>query len=119
MANEGCPRTHATECHDPAMGDDCSRCAIAARDAAIETVTRGAPAAWLAAAAKLIRDMPRETLFTTDDLWAKLAHPPEPRAMGAVVKHASTTGLITATGRYVRSARAACHARPVAVWERL
>lgn len=95
--------------------------AEAARDAAIADVARGAPTEWLAAATALIESFPPGRLFTTDDLWRELGEnrPPEPRAMGAVVKHAAQVGLIRSTGHYWKSSRAACHARPCAVWERV
>lgn len=115
---EGCATRQLTP-YAPYKAVVVNLAAEAARDEAIRNVERGAPAAWLAAASALIKAFPAGTHFTTDDLWAKLTSPPEPRAMGAVVKHASMTGLITSTGRYLKSARAECHARPVAVWERL
>lgn len=90
-----------------------------ARDAAIEDVRRGAPVEWLAAAMSLIRSFPPGRLFTTDALWEKLPAPPEPRAMGAVIRHAADLGLIRSTGHYWKSGRVQCHARPVAVWERV
>lgn len=54
--------------------------------------------------------------FTTDDLWACVTRPPEPRAMGHAVKAMQKKGLIEPTGRYRKSLEVSCHARPKAVW---
>jgi len=56
--------------------------------------------------------------FTSDDIWPHVYDDPlvEPRAMGAAFREASSRGFIRATGRFVRSKRAACHRRPVMQW---
>ena len=57
--------------------------------------------------------------FTTDDLWAELERTGvtthEPRALGAIVRRASTVGTIVPIG-YRPSTRSECHGRPVRVW---
>lgn len=58
----------------------------------------------------------RQATFTTDDVWALVGPPPEPRAMGAVMKRLAAEDGAHATGGYVVSARAECHGRPVRVW---
>lgn len=90
---------------------------LALRDKAIER-TRAANVGWVANVVSWIRLRTRGDTFTTDDLWAVFAHPPEPRAMGAAIKAARVEGLIIAEGVYRKSTRAECHARPVAVWRR-
>jgi hypothetical protein len=57
---------------------------------------------------------------TTDDLWAAgLERPREPRAAGAVMTEAARRKWCVATDRTRKSARKACHARPVRVWASL
>lgn len=92
------------------------------RDAAIEQVGN-AYQAWIARRLAFIRSLPTGREFTTDQVWAaasaadhKIA---EPRAMGAVMVEAQALRLIRPTGSYMKSSRPACHARPVAIWERL
>ena len=87
-----------------------------ARDQAI-ALTGTANADFVAAIVAWIRDVDVGYAFTTDDLWSRFVHPPEPRAMGAAIVAARRAGLIRAAG-YVKSTRKECHARPVARWER-
>jgi len=62
--------------------------------------------------------------FTTDEVWKRLADSvdedlltsAEPRFMGAVMRGCQKTGWIEPTGRYQKSARVACHGRPLLVW---
>jgi hypothetical protein len=58
--------------------------------------------------------------FTTDAIWEVLdasgVKPPEPRALGAVMKRLADEGLIRKTGEYVDSTRAVCHGRLLAIW---
>jgi hypothetical protein len=90
-----------------------------ARDEAIRQVGDAAPRDWMedAKAAAILVALARFD-FTTDDVWAALGDqaPPEPRAMGAVMKALAGEGQIRATGEYRKSVRVECHARPVAVW---
>lgn len=93
----------------------------AARDTAIDAVRGAAPDSWLAEAKRCVLRLAR-TLdsFTTDDVWMELAgfRPPEPRALGAVMRDLARAGKVTATEKYRQSARKACHARPLRVWVR-
>lgn len=97
--------------------------AIAARDAALTTVTDHADTRWLHAAAWAIRWCALTApTFTTDDVWSLLydvayPNPHEPRAMGAAMQSAAAAGICTATDRTRRSHRPACHTRPVRVWQ--
>lgn len=57
--------------------------------------------------------------FTSDDIWPHVYADSlvEPRAMGAAFREAQSTGIIRSTGQFTRSKRAACHRRPVQIWE--
>ena len=92
----------------------------ARRDKAMGRVERHAPPEWNDAASRALwRVVQRCRDFTTDDVWAELVFedaPPEPRALGPVIRRAATGGFIAATGGYVKSVRPECHRRPVAVW---
>lgn len=96
--------------------------ALAARDAALRTVTEHADTDWFRAARWAIRWCALSgSTFTTDDVWSVLheiayPEPHEPRAMGAAMKAAAAVGLCTATDRTRTSHRPACNARPVRVW---
>lgn len=62
----------------------------------------------------------RREEFTTDAVWHVLkATPPEPRAMGAVMRKAVMEKMCVATDRTVLSTRPDCHRRPVRVWRSL
>ena len=90
-----------------------------ARDEAIRLVAEGSPAGWLDRARAKVLDVAGARFdFTTDDVWVALGEdkPPEPRALGAVMKALAHEGAIRATGEYRKSVRVGCHARPVAVW---
>ena len=93
--------------------------AEAARDTALARVQL-ANEDWVDHAVETVRWLAKQGQpFTTDDVWAHVTYrPAEPRAMGAAMRVASSIGIARATGRYVKSKRVACHARPVMVWER-
>ncbi len=74
---------------------------------------------WVAMAFRLIESLLKGTVFTSDRLWAELPAVNEPRALGAAMMKASRRDLIEGTGRYVKSSRPQCHARPVREWVRL
>jgi hypothetical protein len=61
--------------------------------------------------------------FTSDEVWAetetKVHIPFEPRMMGNALRTAQQNGWIEKTDRVRKSARAACHGRPVAIWRSL
>ncbi|MCK9250668.1 MAG: hypothetical protein M0P31_17025 [Solirubrobacteraceae bacterium] len=94
------------------------------RDAAIDQAEANAPAEWSAQARRalwtLVRDHPGR-LLTTDEVWSQLdwagaGPPPEPRALGAVMRAAWKAGVIEPTEDYRPSNRPDCHRRPVRVW---
>jgi len=75
---------------------------------------------WIDSVLKIISSIPNQQTFTTDYLWEQVdSVPNEPRAMGAVMTKAKKTGLVVATGNYIKSRRAECHARPVMIWRRI
>lgn len=87
------------------------------RDNAIERVERATPKEWKDSALAVLKELAMTTEeLTTDDLWSRLDHPPEPRAMGAIMRRAQKAGWITPTNRIETSARPECHARPIRVW---
>jgi hypothetical protein len=99
--------------------------ATEAKNQAIATVATNADQTWLTACYNVIVQIATTTdTFTTDTIWqalenAALPTPHEPRAIGAVLRQAAANGLIRATDTYRPSARVACHARPIRVWERV
>lgn len=89
------------------------------RDRSVRRV-RGAHSQWVNQVIATIAAMPVGECFTTDDIWLLAPKvPSEPRAMGAAITDARDMGYIRATGTYRKSVRPACHARPVAVWQRI
>jgi hypothetical protein len=85
---------------------------------AIDRVALNAPAGWIEDAVNAIRHVSLTRKFlTSDDIWPLVTAPPEPRAIGAAFQEAARRGVIRKTDRVIASARAACHGRPVAVWE--
>jgi hypothetical protein len=87
-----------------------------ARDRAIEQVAQSVPL-WINGAIEAIGSIP-SGLFTTDDVWARVGKPPEPRAMGAAMTRARAMGICKPTDSWQQSARPECHARPVRVWSK-
>lgn len=87
---------------------------------AIERVERNADADWIEAAyMAVVRIAAVRAAFTTDQVWAEVGSPREPRAMGAVMRRANREGICKPTDRTRASARPENHARPVRVWESL
>lgn len=88
-----------------------------ALEGALVRVEVAAPADWKrAASAVLTRLAATGKPFTTDDVWAVVPQPPEPRAMGALIRSAAIAGKIRRVG-WRASSRPECHCRPVAIWE--
>lgn len=89
---------------------------VAARQA-MAVAYRGAPADWLRKAQDAVRQLADQGQeFTTDEVWARVPPPPEPRAIGVVMRWAAESGLVVNTKRHRSSRRPGCHARPVTVW---
>lgn len=84
--------------------------------AALAQVEANAPADWKnAASAALARLAATGAPFTTDDVWAQVPQPQEPRALGALIRAAARAGAIRRVG-WRESSRPECHSRPVAMW---
>jgi len=91
------------------------------KEEAIRLVEQNTPYGWKVRANKALvsaaRDLPE---FTTDDIKQLMDVddvPPEPRAMGAIVKAAARKGTIEKVkGKYRESTDPACHRRPKQVW---
>jgi len=109
---------------DPAKREKANRIALgeAARDKAIDRVEAAAPEAWKSTARDIVRRLATTgDRFTADDVWAALKEagagsPPEPRALGAIVREFVRARLIAPAG-WELSSRPECHRRPVRVWE--
>ena len=95
------------------------------RDAAIDQARDHAPEDWYRLANRAVVEVTRtHGLFTTDDVWAVLDRwdapaPPEPRAMGAVMRDIGRSRVAVPTDRTRLSERPECHRRPLRVWRRL
>ena len=92
--------------------------------AALDKVAANADPSWLGEAVKAVRIVAeRQTVFTTDDVWAAMetsqSKTHERRAMGAVMKAAQRAGIARGTGTWIASTRPVNHARPVHVWASL
>lgn len=56
--------------------------------------------------------------FTTDDVWLEMRHHPhEPRMMGAMMRWASSNGIVERTDRTMMSSLPQNHRRPVRIWK--
>ena len=102
------------------MNEDCTQGDLLAEEA-IQQAEAHADKAWLDAARRTVARLAELGIpFTTDAVWEQLdaldVHTHEPRALGAVMRQAARDGLLTNSGRYVKSTRADCHSRPVPVW---
>lgn len=85
-------------------------------DKALARAHAGAPEDWKSRARAALEGLIASGLpFTTDDVWAVLRHPPEPRALGALVMAYAKAGKICRKG-FRPSQRPECHRRPIAVW---
>jgi hypothetical protein len=97
--------------------------AVAAREEAVTRVASHADPDWVAHVLDVIYCLAvAHDELTTDDVWGtigEVAATHEPRALGSVMRQAARLGYVRATDRYTPSARPACHARPVRVWESL
>ena len=89
------------------------------KNRAISVVGAHAPADWMTRAREAVRVVAMSRFdFTTDHVWEVLGEdrPPEPRALGSVLKQLAREGRIRQTGEYRKSDRVENHRRPVAVW---
>lgn len=96
--------------------------ATEAKEQAIAQVATNTNPQWFANCYRIIVATATNTNnFTTDDIWqalhdAQLPTPHEPRAIGAVLRHAAANNIIRPTNEYRPSKRVACHSRPIRVW---
>lgn len=96
--------------------DMLKQAATLALQGALARVEAGAPADWKTAAEAVLAGLAATGKpFTTDEVWAMLPQPPEPRALGALMRHAARAGKIRRVG-WRASSRPECHCRPVAMW---
>lgn len=94
--------------------------AEAAREVALDQTGKAADRDWFHRAVEAVHTVARaRATFTTDDLWAHVEMPREPRAMGAVMRVARLAKWCEASDRTVKSARVKCHARPLRIWNSL
>lgn len=91
------------------------------RDEAMSRVDRAAPADWKELARQAVERVASERdVFTTDHVWLDgLEKPPEPRAMGPIMRRAIRAGLIEKTGRVVPTIFPEGHAGPRHEWRSL
>ena len=90
------------------------------RDKAIARALDNAPPDWVQSVWDALDVITRKGpwQFTTDQVWNLCnCKPPEPRALGGLMREAAAKGMIRKTDRVVPSSRPECHRRPVAVWE--
>lgn len=93
--------------------------ANSARESAIDQVEANADEQWKAEAkAAVVLVCRTQRYFTTDALWAFLAKPREPRAMGAIMRWAKSEKLIAAAGTD-RTASVSRHRGLVTAWQSL
>lgn len=57
--------------------------------------------------------------FTTDDIWARIEKPDEPRRLGPLLIRAKLDGVIEPTQITQTSTQGSNHGRPVRVWKSL
>lgn len=92
------------------------------KEDAIDRVEENANARWLEGAYQIaVGIAQRQRRFTTDDVWAALAHTDlvthEHRGMGAVTRRIQREGIAWPTGEYIPSVRAVRHRGPIQVWQ--
>ena len=86
---------------------------------ALKVVEQAANQEWHKAATARVRYLCQTRVeWTGDDVWQGLenVHTKEPRALGAVIRHAAEDGWCSPSGEYIRSSRKQNHGRPVAKW---
>lgn len=106
----------------PEWDEGAKREAERRRDEAMERVSGHAPTDWTYWATRAIRYVAeRRPELTSDPVWRVLEDwaippPPEPRALGPLMKAACVRGWLLQTGRVHKSVRPECHRRPLAVY---
>jgi hypothetical protein len=112
------PTSHRPDPCPHGNDDGEDSCPICRRDAAISRVRGATPSDWRNLAMQAVKRLAEVgEPFTTDEVWHLLPFaPPEPRALGAVMKDCAARNLIHVTGHWRPSRRPEAHARPVAEW---
>jgi len=106
----------------PEWDEAAKRLAEDRREEAMARVERNAPVSWRGWAETAVRYVAeRRSEFTTDPVWTVLESwavptPPEPRALGPLMRSVQTWGWCKATGSYRNSVRAANHGRPLMIY---
>lgn len=97
-----------------------------ARDQAIEAIDEATSEEWKRKALEAVRIVAAQRAeFTTDPVWYVLEKqmnvpaPKDPRAMGPLMRKATTLNICATTDRTVKSVRAECHRRPITVYRSL
>lgn len=92
---------------------------LEARDEGLANLSSYVTSAWFAEArAQALIVALSKAELTTDDIWLTgLSEPTEPRAMGPVITSLVKDGILSPTGRFVRTARVSRHAAPIAIWK--
>lgn len=91
-----------------------------ATTAAVDLAYAGAPPGWADRALLVVERLAREHFrFTTDSVWDHIEAPPEPRALGGVMRRAVAAGWIQQTDAFEKSMRGERHRAPMRVWQSL
>jgi hypothetical protein len=101
---------HQEQTFDPAL-------AATVTNEAIHRADTNAPPEWKIQAMVAIRRISkRQPTMTADDVWAEVGKPPEPSALGPVMRAAAKAGTITKTDRVTPSARPEAHQKQLPIW---
>lgn len=93
--------------------------AAQAKEAAIAQVDVHADVDWKRRAERVVLALAGTGgTFTTDDVWAYIEKPREPRALGAVMRMLAKAKRIQTTGTFKKTAQVLRHHAPIAVWIR-
>ncbi len=92
---------------------------VAAREAAISRASKGSPPVWADGALRAVKLCCEGTpSFITDAVWEYIDDkPPEPRALGAVMRRAEAIGYCSKTDRFRPTAIVSSHRGPRRVWK--
>jgi hypothetical protein len=93
-------------------------------DEATERAGEHADQNWVMAALSIVHELYKvRTRFNSDDVWKSLKHfdasTKEPRALGAILSKAASTGWCKNTFQFTKSQRPECHRRPIPIWQSL
>jgi hypothetical protein len=102
----------------------CRHAGRVARDEAVRAVKDHADGRWFAASVRVVRELAgRQATITADEVLAVVEadgwSTNDNRAMGGVMKHCQSLGLIAITDQFEPSANKRKHASPTRVWRSL